>query len=131
MPLGQRRHERLAVQLERLETLQLDRQSENAQIQLAGSELLEHRRGPILVQMQHQPRQRALDRTRHVRQQIRPDRRQQRHAQRPCERIAVRARKRADLVARLDDQPGALDDLPARLGQRHVARPALDQLHPE
>ncbi len=53
-------------------------------------ELLEHRRGLVLVQLQFQPRQRLVDFARHAREQIRPDRRQQRDPQLSRERIPMR-----------------------------------------
>ena len=86
----------------------------------AGAQLLEHRRGLVLIELQLEPRQRLADLARHARQQIRPDRRQQRHAQLSCERIAMRARQRDHFIARFEDAPRARHDLLARLRQRDL-----------
>ena len=65
----------------------------------------------------------------HARQQVRTDGRQQRHPQPPAERIALAARQRHHLIARLQDPARARDDRLARLGQAHVVGRPLDQLH--
>ena len=94
-----------------------------------GVQLGEHRRGLILVQAQLQARQPLAHGGRYARQQVRSDGRQQRHPQPPAERIALAARQRHHLVARLEDPARARDDRLARLGQADVVGRPLDQLH--
>src|ERR1700720_907771 len=89
------------------------------------------RRGLVLVQAQLQARQALADRGRDARQQIRADGRQQRHPQLAGERIALAARERDDLVARLEDAPRARPDLFPGRGERDVVGRPLDELHPE
>ena len=78
-------------------------------------QLLQHLRRLILVQAQLEARQRLANLARHPRQQVRPDGGQQGEAQLAGERVAMRARERDHLVARLEDAPGARHDLFARL----------------
>ena len=131
MAFGKRHGEGLAVQLARLEAGHLDRQGENAHIELPAVQLLEHRRGLVLVQAQLQARQAPADRGCDLRQQVRADGRQQRHPQLAGERIALAARQRDDLVARLQDAPRARHDLFPGRGKRDVVGCPFDELHPE
>ena len=111
MTLGHGEQELLAVELARLEPLELHGKREDADVELPGVQPLEHRRSLVLVQVQLQARQGLADQRRHPRQKVRADGRQQRDAQPAAERILVTARELHHLIARLEDAARACHDL--------------------
>ena len=86
--VGQRQHERFRVELARHQGLILHRQRQNADVDLAIMQPLEHGFCAVLVQHEFEPRQGLADPERHLRQQVRAHGRQQRQAQHTCQRVA-------------------------------------------
>ena len=129
--LRHRDHEGLVEQRALHQAVGRHRQREDAHVDVAGLQVIEHRTGLVFVQQQFDARQLLADARRHQRQQVRTDGGQQRHAQAAGQRIALQCGQRDDLVAGLDDAARARDHLGAGLGQRDAPRVAFHQLHAE
>jgi hypothetical protein len=124
-------HEGFIVELARLESIQIDGEREDTQVDLARAQLGEHRCRGIFIESQIKPRQRLSDFARDARQKIGSDRWQHRDAQCSGERIAMRTRKRDHFIARLENAPRTRHDLLAGGRQRHALGLAFDELHPK
>ena len=124
-------HEGLVVERALGEVVHALEQREHAHVDLARAQLREHRVGLVFVEHQLQARQGLAEPLCDHRQQVGPDRRQERHAQPARQRVAVGPGDLDDFVAGLGNGPRAREDLLAGRRQHDAARLALDQRHPE
>ncbi len=108
-----------------------DRQREHSQVDVSRPEPFEQRGGLVLVKEQLEVWQLPLQGRRHPRQQVRPDRRDQRNPQLARQGIALGLRQLDDRVRFLQHAAGSLDHLLAGRGQRYPPGLALDQRHAE
>ena len=131
MMLRHGHREGLGEQLPGLYSVHLDRQRENPQIDLAELQLLQHRRGLVLVEAQLQARQRFANGLRHPRQQVGPDRRKESDSQGARERVSVGTGECHHLIAGFENPARPRHDLLAGIGEGDMARLTLDELHSE
>jgi hypothetical protein len=114
-----------------LQSVRLDGQGEDPEVDLALLEPLQQVLGLVLVEHETQLRQRLAQLLHDARQQIRADGGYESHFQLAGKRVGVVACERDDLVALAQHVPRARDDLLAHLRELDVFRMTLHQLHAE
>ncbi len=114
-----------------MQLMVVDRQREHARIEFALAQLAQHLLGLFLDQQQLEAWEPRTNLRNHVRQQVRPEGREDAEPDRARFRIDRAPRDRADLLDLVEHLACALRDLAADLGQQHLARSALDQGHAE
>src|SRR5581483_6153575 len=129
--LGDGEQERLLEQEFAVKLIVVDRQREDRGVEAAFAQLPQHDLGFLLDEQQFEPREAFADARDHVRQQVRPERREDAEPDRSRFGIERASRDRADLLDFVEHLARALGDLAADVGEQHLARRALDERHAE